>query len=135
MTPSTTRWASALLLASLAACAGAPPPDWQSNAHGALKGFTASYLSGDGKAAEAEFVRARGEIASTGRLDLMARAELLRCATRLASLELDSTVAGLDPLLRRAQARRRRRLPWSLPLTSHATASSMTTTRRTRQRP
>lgn len=93
MTPSTTRWASALLLASLAACAGAPPPDWQSNAHGALKGFTASYLSGDGKAAEAEFVRARGEIASTGRLDLMARAELLRCATRLASLELDDCPA------------------------------------------
>ncbi len=89
MTHHALRWAAALLLATLAACAAAPPPDWQSNAHGALKGFTSSYLTGNTNAAEAEFARARTEIASTGRLDLVARAELLRCAARLASLELD----------------------------------------------
>lgn len=93
MTHHALRWATALLLATLAACAGTPPPDWQSNAHGALKGFTSSYLTGNTAAAEAEFVRARGEIASTGRLDLVARAELLRCAARLASLELDDCPA------------------------------------------
>lgn len=90
MTHHALRWAAALLLATLTACASAPPPpDWQSNAHGALKVFTSSYLTGNTAAAEAEFARARTEIASTGRFDLVARAELLRCAARLASLELD----------------------------------------------
>ncbi len=78
------------LLGLLAACGNTPPPpDWQSNAHGALKGFTSAYLTGNTSAAEADFARARSEIASTGRADLVARAELLRCAARLASLELD----------------------------------------------
>ena len=90
MTHYARRYAPALLLATLVACAStAPPPDWQSNAHGALKGFTSSYLTGNTTAAETEFARARSEIASTGRLDRVARAELLRCAVRLAGLELD----------------------------------------------
>ncbi|MDP2367723.1 hypothetical protein [Rhodoferax sp.] len=90
MTPCRNLISMGLLLGVLAACSSTPPPpDWQSNAHGALKGFTASYLSGNTAAAEIEFSRARTEIASTGRADLVARAELLRCAARLASLELD----------------------------------------------
>jgi hypothetical protein len=36
-----------------------------------------------------EFGRARSEVSSTGRADLMARAELLRCASRVASLVLE----------------------------------------------
>ena len=40
-------------------------------------------------AAEAQFESARTELASTGRADLVARAELVRCAVRAASLELD----------------------------------------------
>ena len=67
MTHYARRYAPALLLATLVACAStAPPPDWQSNAHGALKGFTSSYLTGNTTAAETEFARARSEIASTG---------------------------------------------------------------------
>lgn len=78
---------SALLLA---ACAGGPPPpDWQANAHAALAGYRAAYLAGNTRLADAEFARARGELARTGRADQVARAELTRCAVRTASLEFD----------------------------------------------
>ena len=46
----------------------------------------AAYLKGDTRVATAEFERARGEIARTGRADLVARAELMQCAARVASL-------------------------------------------------
>ncbi len=87
--------AAALLLALggaalLAACAGAPPPpDWQANAHASLRNFSAAYYTGNTKLAAQEFARARAEIASTGRADLLARAELVRCAAHVASLEFD----------------------------------------------
>lgn len=78
----------------LTACASKPaPPDWQANAHGALKGFTSAYLSGNTRLAEFELTRARTEISSTGRADLLARAELTRCAARVASLEFDQCAA------------------------------------------
>lgn len=74
----------------LCACAGAPPPpDWQSNAHLALNNFEAAYLKGDTRVADAEFARARSELARTGRADLIARAELVRCAAQVASLAFD----------------------------------------------
>ncbi len=74
----------------LAACAGAPaPPDWQANAQLALRNFTAAYYAGNTRLADQEFARARAEIASTGRPDLLARAELMRCAARVASLAFD----------------------------------------------
>jgi hypothetical protein len=76
--------------ALLAACAGAPtPPDWQLNAHASLRNFTAAYFAGNAQLAAQEFARARAEIASTGRADLLARAELLRCAAQVASLAYD----------------------------------------------
>ena len=76
---------------ALAACAGGPvPPDWQLNTRDALSSFSAAYLKGNTPLAAQDFVRARAEIASTGRLDLLARAELLRCALRVASLEFDA---------------------------------------------
>lgn len=78
----------------LAACASTPPtPDWQDNAAGAVKSFTSAYLAGNSPVAEVEFARARREIGATGRLELMARAELVRCAARVASLELDNCAA------------------------------------------
>mgnify|MGYP005814564499 CR=1 FL=1 len=46
----------------------------------------AAYLEGDTRVATAEFERARGAIARTGRADLLARAELMQCAARVASL-------------------------------------------------
>ena len=87
---------SAALL--LGACASpAPPPDWQANAFAALKGYSNAYLNGNTRLADFEFVRAKHEISSTGRADLLARAELTRCAARVASLEFDNC-AGYQPL-------------------------------------
>jgi len=85
-----TRAATAVAVTFLAACAGSPPPpDWQTNAHGALSGFSASYLRGDDQVADHEFRQARRELARTGRGDLIARAELTRCALQVASLQFD----------------------------------------------
>lgn len=87
--------AAALLLS---ACAGAPtPPDWQSNAQTALRNFSTAYFAGNTKLAAQEFARARAEIAATGRPDLLARAELVRCAVRVASLEFDAC-SGFEAL-------------------------------------
>lgn len=46
----------------------------------------AAYLQGNSRVEGVEFARARTEISSTGRIDLMARAELLHCASHVASL-------------------------------------------------
>jgi len=79
-----------VVVAIVAGCAGGPPPpDWQLNARGALAQFERYYLAGDTQLAEKEFAHARAEIARTGRGDLMARAELVRCAAHTASLEFD----------------------------------------------
>jgi hypothetical protein len=72
----------------LAACSSAPPPpDWKINAHNLLESYGRHYLNGDTRLAERNFERARAQIARTGRLDLVARAELTRCAVRVAALE------------------------------------------------
>ncbi len=78
----------------LAGCASQPlSPDWQGNAYSALDSFTSTYLKGNTRTAEADFARVRVEISSTGRADLLARAELVRCAVRVASLEFDDCAA------------------------------------------
>jgi hypothetical protein len=75
----------------IAGCGGGPVvPEWQGNAAQALSAFQSYYLKGDSQAAQAEFARARAELQSTGRGDLVARAELIRCAARAASLEFDN---------------------------------------------
>ncbi|MBL0088053.1 MAG: hypothetical protein IPP87_07270 [Ideonella sp.] len=82
----------------LSACSHQPPtPDWRMNAHGALERGVAAYLSGDTRVAELEFARSRAEVARTGRVDLVARAELVRCAAQWASL-VDEPCAGFEPL-------------------------------------
>ncbi|MHB8950201.1 MAG: hypothetical protein ACYC4S_14205 [Rhodoferax sp.] len=87
-----------LVSALLSACASKPvPPDWQSNAFAALKGFSSAYLRGNSRLADLELTRARSELSSTGRADLLARAELTRCAVRVASLEFDQC-ASYQPL-------------------------------------
>lgn len=81
---------TALAMAALAACGSKPvQPDWKANAGTSLKAFSNAYLKGDSSIADTEFERARGEMASTGRPDLVAHAELYRCATRVASIEYD----------------------------------------------
>ncbi len=72
----------------LAACAGGPvAPAWELEARGALERYPQLALSGDARAAQAEFRRAREALASTGDTRRVARAELLRCAVQVASLE------------------------------------------------
>lgn len=74
----------------LAACAGGPAaPDWQGNSQASLKNFETAYFAGNARVADAEFARARTDLASTGRADLVARAELVRCAAQVASLAFD----------------------------------------------
>ena len=84
------RLALAVVAATLAACASGPPaPEWQATASGALSGFQAAWLAGRTKVAEQEFARARDALAATGKPGLVARAELVRCAARTASLDFD----------------------------------------------
>jgi len=87
--PARIRDSLALILLA-AGCAGGPQaPDWQASASQALQAYQRLYFAGSTDAAEAQFESARTELASTGRADLVARAELVRCAVRAASLELD----------------------------------------------
>jgi hypothetical protein len=86
------RLVACLLAATLAACAGTPVPDWRLAAHGGLVRASEAYLSGDTRVAAAEYARARGEVARTGRVDLVARVELTRCAVQVASLEFEPCV-------------------------------------------
>jgi len=83
---------AAVLVPCLAlwACAGKPPvPEWQMNAHGAARKATEAYLSGEARVAQLEWDRARAEVARTGRPDLLARVELMRCAAQVASLVIE----------------------------------------------
>jgi hypothetical protein len=74
----------------LSGCGGGPPaPAWQASAKSSLDAFQQAYLRGETRVAEAEFALAKRELASTGNPALVARAELLRCAARTASLEFD----------------------------------------------
>lgn len=83
-----------IVILGFVGCAGSNvPPDWQLNAHGALRNSVTAYLVGNSKLADMEFARVRAEIASTGRADLLARAELVRCAAHVASLEFNDCEA------------------------------------------
>ena len=81
-------------LLGLAACGNTPPaPDWQMNAKSSMERAQSAYLEGKTSVEAVEFARARSEVASTGRADLLARIELARCATRVASLVFEDCVA------------------------------------------
>lgn len=104
MTTATTKAAmmqwTALCLGALllAGCASGPkPPDWQLEAKGAMERSVAAYLEGNSRVEQAELTRARSQLARTGRADLLATAELLHCATRVASLVL-APCAGFEAL-------------------------------------
>jgi hypothetical protein len=104
---STARLLACLIAPMLAACASKPaPPGWQADAASSLAGFSDAYLKGDSIIAEANFLRARDQTASTGRPDLVAHAELVRCATRVASLEYDDC-PGFEALAYGASAAQR----------------------------
>ena len=89
---------ASLLVLLLVACASKPKaPDWQLEAHGALERYVKAFLAADARVESAEFVRAREQLTRTGDAGLVARAELTRCALRVASLALEPCV-GFDAL-------------------------------------
>lgn len=82
----------------LAGCGNNPPvPDWQMNAHNGIDRATAAYMEGNTRIEAAEFKRARSALASTGKVDLMIRAELIQCAARVAALVFEDC-AGYNRL-------------------------------------
>jgi hypothetical protein len=100
---------SAMMLcaALLAGCSSAPKtPDWQLEAKGTMDRSVAAYLEGNTRVEASELARARNQIASTGRPDLLATAELLRCATRVASVVFE-TCPGFEALRQDASAAQR----------------------------
>jgi hypothetical protein len=79
-----------MAVAALSGCASKPqPPAWEGDAKSSLDGFMDDYLRGDSAAADAEFARARRASASTGRFDVVAQAELVRCGAKAAALDYD----------------------------------------------
>ena len=89
--------ALALVLATTACSSGPKPADWQLEAKGAMERAVTAYLEGNGRVEAVEFARVKVEVSSTGRVDLMARAELLRCASHVASLVFEPCV-GFEKL-------------------------------------
>jgi hypothetical protein len=92
---------TAIPLASIflvAACSNAPKaPDWQLEAKGSMDRSVAAYLEGNARIDAAELTRARVQLSRTGRADLLGTAELLHCATRVASLVFEPC-AGFEAL-------------------------------------
>jgi hypothetical protein len=77
-------------------CASGPAPQvWESNAQSALQNASTAYLTGNTRVEEQDFARALRELRATGRADLVATAELTRCAARAASLVFDDCPAYL----------------------------------------
>ncbi|PIF38465.1 hypothetical protein CLV01_2735 [Delftia sp. 60] len=82
--------AGAVLTLVLAGCSSRPPaPDWALNAESASQRASTAYLEGRQRVQAMEWDKARAEVAATGRTDLAARLELMRCAAQVASLEWD----------------------------------------------
>ena len=89
---------SSALVFLLAACGSTPkPPDWQLEAKGSMERSVAAYLEGNARIDAAELARARSQLSRTGRVDLLGTAELLHCATRVASLVFEPC-AGFESL-------------------------------------
>lgn len=81
--------ALALAAVLLVGCASSPPPpDWQLQAKGAAERATVAWLDGFEAVAQIDFQRAQRELARTGRPEALARLALLRCAVRVAALDL-----------------------------------------------
>ena len=82
--------AALFAIAALCACAGPRAPVWQTGAQASLERFRVHYLDGASARARRDFNEAMSQLGSTGRLDLAARAELLRCAVGTAALDFDA---------------------------------------------
>lgn len=110
----------ALAAALLAGCGNTPPaPDWQLTAQSSVERFTNAYLTGNSRVEDADFKRAREALASTGQATMVLRAELTRCATRVASLVFEDCT-GFNQLAQDASPADR---AYAAYLAGHATAA------------
>lgn len=93
------RWAALLSFSALlAACASGPrAPDWQLEVQTSAQAFTDAYLEGRG-AAEAQWQRTRQALLRTAQPERVLRAELLRCALQVASLDWQPRCEGFEAL-------------------------------------
>jgi hypothetical protein len=89
--------AVALVALACTGCSVAPAPAWKADAHDALESFTEAYLKGDTRAATRYFADSRAAVAGTGRPDLVARMELIRCGVGTAALDFDAC-AGYEAI-------------------------------------
>lgn len=78
-------------------CGAKQPLPWQAGAHDALQRYTQNYLQGETRLAARDLAEARAHTGATGRLDLMARTELIRCALGVAALDFAACEA-FEPL-------------------------------------
>lgn len=99
------RWlACAAVAVGTLGCSSAPPtPDWQMQAFSATERALHAQLLGDQRVEQAEWSRARAQLASTGQPQRVATLELLRCAAQMASLQtiacpaFDALVSDASP--------------------------------------
>lgn len=89
--------------ALLSRAGGQKVPNWAINEQGAAERATDAYLSGNSRVADAEWRRAREEVRSTARPDLLARLELARCAAQVAALDA-SPCSGYEAVAQDAAA-------------------------------
>jgi hypothetical protein len=83
-----------ILAALVAGCASGPPvPTWQLDARAAADDAVQAWLEGDARVEAQATNRMRESIARTGRPATLARAELLRCAARVATLVFEPCAA------------------------------------------
>lgn len=88
----------------LAGCASGPrAPDWQLDARAGAQAYTEAYLAGS-RAAEADWLRTRQALARTAQPERVLRAELLRCALQVASLDWQPRCEGFEALRAAASA-------------------------------
>ena len=81
----------AISVIAIAACGNQPPaPDWALSAEAAAQRASTAYLQGQQRVEALQWQKARDAVASTGRPDLAARIELMRCAAQAASLQWDN---------------------------------------------
>jgi hypothetical protein len=87
-----------LAVFTLTACSSGPKPaDWELETRTATERGVAAWMEGNKRVEAVEFARALSEVSSTGQVALIARVELLRCASRSASLVLEPC-AGFERL-------------------------------------
>ena len=82
-----------LITLLLSACGGSPPaPDWKKDSISLIGKYSKAELKGENKLAERYFEQALDATGSAGKLEETARLNLIRCATRHASLVLEPCV-------------------------------------------